>query len=155
MCASAGGRAPGEGYFAVATTRRTMLYRPLQKEYSMVHKNLTVEGILDLSRQRGLMAKRLYVMNTEPRGEPELLLGSLDAHFEYWANLGKKGIVLASGPFLPKDESRIGAGMVIFRAESLEEATQIAEHDPMHISGARRFTVTPWLLNQLDTEGLV
>ena len=123
----------------------------------MAQKNLTVEAILDLSRQRGFMAKRLYVMNTEPCGEPELLLRSLNAHFVYWDDLEKKDILFAGGPFLPKDEgsARIGAGMVIFRAESLEEATQIAEHDPMHTSGARRFTVTPWLLNHLDTKALV
>ena len=38
--------------------------------------------------------------------------------------------------------------MVIIRANSLSEAKQIAATDPMHKSGARSFTVRPWLLNE-------
>ena len=42
----------------------------------------------------------------------------------------------------------IGEGMVIIRANSLSEAKEIAATDPMHKSGARSFTVRPWLLNE-------
>jgi len=38
--------------------------------------------------------------------------------------------------------------MVIIRANSLVEAREIAGSDPMHSSGARSFTVRPWLLNE-------
>mgnify|MGYP001217715574 FL=1 len=38
--------------------------------------------------------------------------------------------------------------MVIIRANSLSEAKEIAASDPMHKSGARSFTVRPWLLNE-------
>ena len=38
--------------------------------------------------------------------------------------------------------------MIIVRAASLAEAIVIAEADPMHSSGARRFHVRPWLLNE-------
>ena len=41
-----------------------------------------------------------------------------------------------------------GEGMVIVRAASLAEARAIAEADPMHSSGARKFRVRPWLLNE-------
>jgi hypothetical protein len=39
--------------------------------------------------------------------------------------------------------------MVIFRANSFQEAEKIALADPMHSSGARRYALTPWLLNHL------
>ncbi len=38
--------------------------------------------------------------------------------------------------------------MVVIRAASLEEAKSIAASDPMHKSGARSFTVRPWLMNE-------
>jgi hypothetical protein len=38
--------------------------------------------------------------------------------------------------------------MVVVRAKSLAEAKQIAARDPMHKSGARKFTVRPWFVNE-------
>ena len=38
--------------------------------------------------------------------------------------------------------------MVIIKANFLSEAKEIAATDPMHKSGARSFTVRPWLLNE-------
>jgi uncharacterized protein len=38
--------------------------------------------------------------------------------------------------------------MVVIRAESLAEAREITAKDPMHASGARKFTVRPWLVNE-------
>ena len=41
--------------------------------------------------------------------------------------------------------------MVIIRAGSLAEAKEIAASDPMHASGARSYTVRPWLVNEQST----
>ena len=38
--------------------------------------------------------------------------------------------------------------MVIIRAGSLAEAREIADSDPMHASGARDYTLCPWLMNE-------
>ena len=38
--------------------------------------------------------------------------------------------------------------MIIIRADSMEEATRIAEADPMHSSGARTFRIRSWLMNE-------
>ena len=38
--------------------------------------------------------------------------------------------------------------MIIIRAESIEAATVITEADPMHSSGARKFRIRPWLMNE-------
>ena len=38
--------------------------------------------------------------------------------------------------------------MVIVRADTPAEAAAIAERDPMHKAGARRFRVRPWLINE-------
>ena len=56
--------------------------------------------------------------------------------------------MFAAGPLAERGESWSGDGMVIIRADSLEEATKIAEADPMHSSGARKFNIRPWLMNE-------
>ena len=38
--------------------------------------------------------------------------------------------------------------MIIVRAASLDEARAIADADPMHSSGVRRYRIRPWLLNE-------
>ena len=38
--------------------------------------------------------------------------------------------------------------MIILRAASLDEARAIADADPMHASGARNYTLLPWLMNE-------
>jgi hypothetical protein len=41
-----------------------------------------------------------------------------------------------------------GEGLVVVRAASVDEAKAIAERDPMHRSGARRYRVRPWMINE-------
>ena len=61
----------------------------------------------------------------------------------------REGVYIAAGPHWEDDEETWkGDGMIVVRARNLAEARQIAENDPMHQSGARRFTVRPWLINE-------
>jgi uncharacterized protein len=63
--------------------------------------------------------------------------------------LEKEGIMLAAGPFASDDlQEWKGDGMFIYRADSLEAATKLAEGDPMHTNRARVFRVRQWLLNE-------
>ena len=55
--------------------------------------------------------------------------------------------MFAAGPNWNDENAREGDGMVVVRAKSLAEAREIAARDPMHKSGARKFTVRPWLVN--------
>ena len=41
-----------------------------------------------------------------------------------------------------------GTGLVVYRAGSMDEAQQIADQDPMHLSGARQYTLRKWLINE-------
>jgi uncharacterized protein len=112
----------------------------------------TAKGIAELSRLHGYVAKSLYIMETEPIANIGPVLENLEAHLGYWVDLENKNILFAGGPRFPIDENDAwaGIGIVMFRAGSFEEATTIAANDPMHLSGARRFKVTPWLLNHLN-----
>lgn len=97
----------------------------------------------------GMLRKQLYVVLTKPTRNLAPIMEVLDEHLQFQIDLERRGIMFGAGPFWTDDEqSWEGDGMVIIRAGSLSEARQIAASDPMHKSGARTFTVRPWLLNE-------
>ncbi|WP_232695879.1 YciI family protein [Brevibacillus daliensis] len=60
-------------------------------------------------------------------------------HLTYLEKLIEQGKVYAKGPFA--DGS---GGMVIYQADSLEEATQLAESDPYVVEGVRHLELKQW-----------
>ncbi len=104
---------------------------------------------IDHVTAKGVLAKALYVIFTTPTGTLDALLPHLGEHLAYQKDLEARGITFAAGPFADDTETAwSGEGMIIVRAASLVEATGIAQADPMHTSGVRRFRVRPWLLNE-------
>jgi uncharacterized protein YciI len=102
-----------------------------------------------LEASRGMAQKQLYVVFTSPTRGLDPVLQNIEEHLKFQVDLERRGIMFGAGPFWDDDEKNwSGEGMVIIRAESLAAARAIAEQDPMHKSGARRFTVRPWLLNE-------
>ena len=63
-------------------------------------------------------------------------------HIDYLNDLIAKGKIIAKGPFT--DHS---GGLIIFRAESLEEAKKLAENDPAAIEKTREFILKEWKSN--------
>jgi uncharacterized protein YciI len=105
--------------------------------------------IISLSREKGFLAKQLYVVFTTPASGLGPVLEKVQEHLAFQASLEAQGIMFAAGPHWSDDEqSWEGDGMVVIRASSLAEARAIAARDPMHASGARTFTVRPWLINE-------
>lgn len=104
---------------------------------------------IDKVTEKGLLAKQLYVIQTEPVGGMDAIFANLQEHLAYQLELERTGVMFAAGP-LADDQCREwqGEGMVIIRADSVEHAHKIASNDPMHKSGARKFRVRPWLLNE-------
>lgn len=104
---------------------------------------------IDKVTEKGLLAKQLYVVLTEPAGDMDAVLANLQEHLAYQLELERTGVMFAAGPFADdKGQEWQGEGMVIIRADSIEQAHQIASNDPMHKSGARKFRIRPWLLNE-------
>ncbi|MCY4551998.1 MAG: YciI family protein [Defluviicoccus sp.] len=97
----------------------------------------------------GMLQKQLYVVFTTPTNGLGPVMENIGPHLEYQVSLEERGIMFGAGPFWSDDETEwLGEGMVIVRASSLDEAKQIAAADPMHASGARSFTIRPWLMNE-------
>ena len=97
----------------------------------------------------GMLRKRLYVVFTTPTNGLEPVMAALKEHLAFQVELESKGIMFGAGPFWTEDEKEWkGDGMVVIRANSMAEANEIAASDPMHKSGARSYTIRPWLLNE-------
>jgi len=100
-------------------------------------------------KEKGLLAKQLYVVLTKHTGGMEAVKENLQEHLKYQLELEASGAMFAAGPFADDEEQEWeGEGMVILRADSLEEARSMAANDPMHKSGARTFRLRPWMLNE-------
>jgi uncharacterized protein len=109
--------------------------------------NVTAQDVRNASS--GMLQKQLYVVFTTPTQGLGPVMQNLEEHLKFQIDLERRGIMFGAGPFWSDDEKRWeGEGMVIIRAGSLAEAKEIAARDPMHKSGARSFTVRPWLLNE-------
>jgi len=100
-------------------------------------------------REKGVLAMQLYVIFTRPTGRLDEIKQHLPEHLAFQKELESKGIMFGAGPLADEEEQAwTGEGMVIVRAGSVQEAREIAASDPMHKSGARSFTVRPWMLNE-------
>lgn len=108
---------------------------------------ITKDDILVASN--GMLQKQLFVVFTTPVNGMGPVMENIEEHLKFQVSLEQRGIMLGAGPFWADDEHTWnGEGMVIIRADNLTHAKEIAATDPMHASGARSFTVRPWLLNE-------
>ena len=101
------------------------------------------------AKSRGALALELFVVHSVPTAEPEVLKANLPAHLAYQGEQEAKGNLVLAGPVSDETgELMQGMGMIIYRAESLAAATELAENDPMHKAGARSFSIRKWLVNE-------
>jgi uncharacterized protein len=83
----------------------------------------TPKEIIELSKERGYLAKQLYVIFTTPANGIAPVLENLQRHLDYQEALEQRGVMFAAGPHWSDDEQRWeGDGMVVVRAGSLAEA---------------------------------
>lgn len=117
----------------------------------MSEPKITKQDVLNVSSE--MLNKDLYVVFTKPTNGMIPVMENLEDHLKFQVSLEKQGIMFGAGPFWEDNEiDWNGEGMVIIRANSIDHAKEIASTDPMHKSGARSFTVRPWLLNEGNIE---
>jgi len=115
---------------------------------------VTKQDVLNASSK--MLNKDLYVIFTKPANGMKAVMENLEEHLKFQVSLEKNGVMFGAGPFWEDNEiDWNGEGMVIIRANSLDHAKEIASTDPMHQSGARNFTVRPWLLNEGNIQVLL
>lgn len=77
----------------------------------------------------------LHMINIEKNNEVRPL------HIKYLEELEKQGKIFARGPF--SDQS---GGLVVYIADTFEEALILAENDPHVIQNVRRLELKEWVI---------
>lgn len=101
------------------------------------------------ARERGSLAHEVFVVVSTPTAGPEAVKANLADHLGYIGSLETNGSLMFAGPLSDESGTQMqGIGMLILRAQTFDDAKTLAENDPMHVSGARSFTLRKWLINE-------
>lgn len=101
--------------------------------------------------ERHAGAQKVYfVIFTDPVENVPLdeIRRHLDAHKAWLFDVEKSGRVLVAGPLLDENYRTFGPGMIVLRASSFAEAQEIADRDPYHANGIRKYRIVPWQVNE-------
>ena len=103
----------------------------------------------ETARLRGSLAFELYIVESTPAIEPDDMLEILPDHLDYQKQMEEAGKLFLAGPLSDDTgEEMTGGGMIVYRADSIGAAMEIASNDPMHKRGGRTFTLRRWLVNE-------
>lgn len=102
-----------------------------------------------IARSRGALALELFAVESKPAAPPETMQEILPRHLAFQKEMETAGKLFLAGPLSDATgEQMSGGGLIIYRAASLAEATDIANADPMHKEGGRTFEIRCWLVNE-------
>ncbi|MEL7344660.1 MAG: YciI family protein [Pseudomonadota bacterium] len=100
------------------------------------------------AKERGALAHEVFVVQSLKNADGDIPT-VLPDHLAYIGSLEAAGSLMFAGPMSdPTGARNDGDGMLILRAGSLKEATQMAANDPMHLTGTRSFTIRKWMINE-------
>jgi uncharacterized protein YciI len=72
----------------------------------------------------------------------------IPAHLKHQIALEQQGIMYGAGPCRPPGVSEAAFGLIIIRAPDEKEARKIADSDPMHVAGVRKYELFQWTMNE-------
>jgi uncharacterized protein YciI len=94
-----------------------------------------------------MLRRSLWVITTRPARGPGMA-AVLQAHLDYQVAMERDGTLFGAGPIFEDGGDVPTGGMIIVRAASESDARTIAEADPFHAAGLRRFSLHRWSLNE-------
>jgi uncharacterized protein YciI len=95
-----------------------------------------------------MLHKQLYIIFSEPTDKTGDRRKIFPKHIEYQLKIEKAGILFAAGPFVDGKGKPQGPGMIVVRAKNMAEATKIADADPFHKQGYRKYLIQAWQVNE-------
>jgi uncharacterized protein YciI len=107
---------------------------------------LNAKQVQDLHAK--MLHKRLYIIFSEPTEKGGDRRKIFTQHINYQLEIEKKGILFAAGPFVDARGKPQGPGMIVVRAKSMAEAKKIADADPFHKQGFRKYRIQAWDVNE-------
>ena len=95
-----------------------------------------------------MLHKRLYIIFSEPTEKTGDRRKIFPKHIEYQLKIEREGKLFAAGPFVDAKGKPQGPGMIVVRAKTMAAAKKIAEADPFHKQGFRKFRIQAWDVNE-------
>ncbi|MEO0507856.1 MAG: YciI family protein [Bacteroidota bacterium] len=95
------------------------------------------------------MNKEVYLYVTEPIVSFEEVAKILPDHMDFVHKIERQGTMIMGGQTTIEGADNAGGyGAIMIRANSFEEARRIADQDPMHKTGVRKYTLYRWNINE-------
>ncbi len=95
------------------------------------------------------MGWNVYFYVTKPVNSFEEVVPVLPAHMEFIHEIEGADVMVMGGQTTKQgDDFAGGNGLVVIRANSFEEAKEIADADPMHKTGVREYELYQWAINE-------
>ncbi len=95
-----------------------------------------------------MLHKKLYIIFSEPTEKTGDRRKIFPKHIEYQLKIERQGILFAAGPFVDAKGKPQGPGMIVIRAKNMAEAKRVAEADPFHKQGYRKYRIQAWQVNE-------
>jgi len=95
-----------------------------------------------------MLHKRLYIIFSEPTGKAGDRRRIFPEHIEYQLKIEREGILFAAGPFVDAKGIPQGPGMIVIRARNIAQAKRVADNDPFHKRGFRKYRIQAWQVNE-------
>ena len=95
-----------------------------------------------------MLHKRLYIIFSEPTDKAGDRRKIFPRHIEYQLKIEREGKLFAAGPFVDGQGKPQGPGMIVVRAKNMAEAKKIADADPFHKQGYRKYRIQAWQVNE-------
>ncbi len=104
----------------------------------------------DATAPRAHLRKQLYIIFSEPASDwgAEQRHTVHPQHLAHQYDIEARGIMFAAGPFIDEAGKPQGPGMIIIRAANEAEARAVADADPYHKHGFRKYRLQKWSLNE-------
>lgn len=86
----------------------------------------------------------VLVLSSLVGDDPGVLAEHLADHLDYLKPFVASGQMSMGGPLQELNGRFNGDGLYLLNVDSIEEARAIAENDPLHLRGVRRFRMLVW-----------
>ena len=110
-------------------------------------ETLNFDEYKNVAKERGALAFELFIVTSMVENGSRLK-DVLPDHLAYQAKLEASGALMLAGPMSDTDGHEVVGGCIILRAENMDAARALADADPMHSQGVRKYEIRRWLINE-------